>query len=71
MLGGTSTLNFLLYVRGNRLDYDKWAEMGNYGWSYEDVLPFFKRSENYITGRVDGKTRHARAYAPNAVIISV
>ena len=37
----------MVYVRGNKLDYDTWAQMGNTGWSYDDVLPFFKKMENY------------------------
>jgi choline dehydrogenase len=44
-LGGSSGINFGMYVRGNRGDYDGWAQMGNTGWSYDDVLPYFKRSE--------------------------
>ncbi len=46
MLGGSSSINGLVYVRGQRLDYDTWAQMGNTGWSYDDVLPFFKKIEN-------------------------
>ena len=47
LLGGSSSINGLVFVRGNKLDYDTWAQMGNTGWSYDDVLPFFKKMENY------------------------
>jgi choline dehydrogenase-like flavoprotein len=47
VLGGTSSINGMLYVRGNPADYDNWAQMGCRGWSYEEVLPFFKKSETY------------------------
>ncbi|XP_051155524.1 glucose dehydrogenase [FAD, quinone]-like [Leptopilina boulardi] len=46
VMGGSSTINYMLYVRGNRDDYDSWARMGNSGWSYDEVLPYFKRSED-------------------------
>jgi choline dehydrogenase len=46
-LGGTSSINGMLYVRGNPADYDNWAQMGCRGWSYDEVLPFFKKSETY------------------------
>ncbi|XP_063992324.1 glucose dehydrogenase [FAD, quinone]-like [Diachasmimorpha longicaudata] len=44
-LGGSSSINGLGYSRGNALDFDRWAQQGNYGWSYEQVLPYFKKSE--------------------------
>jgi len=52
-LGGSSSINGLLYVRGQKEDYDQWAQAGNRGWSYEDVLPLFKRSESYELGASD------------------
>ena len=45
-LGGSSSINAMLYVRGNKWDYDQWSALGNPGWSYDEVLPWFKRSEN-------------------------
>jgi choline dehydrogenase len=47
MLGGSSSINGLVFVRGQARDYDTWAQMGNRGWSHEDVLPFFKSIESY------------------------
>ncbi|GFO03625.1 glucose dehydrogenase [acceptor] [Plakobranchus ocellatus] len=46
VLGGTSNLYSMVYIRGHRLDYDRWAESGAEGWSYKDVLPFFLKSED-------------------------
>ena len=53
VLGGSSSLNGLLYVRGQPQDYDRWAQMGNKGWSWDDVLPLFKRSEKNERGADD------------------
>ncbi len=45
-LGGSSATNAMAYVRGNKADFDEWAALGNKGWSFEDVLPYFKKSEH-------------------------
>ena len=50
VLGGSSSINAMLYVRGHRGDYDRWASMGLAGWSYAQVLPYFKRSESWCGG---------------------
>ncbi len=49
-LGGSSAINGMLYVRGNPLDYNTWAQYGNRGWSYESVLPYFKKAERFDPG---------------------
>ncbi len=50
VLGGTSSINAMIAIRGNRRDYDRWAEQGCDGWSYAEVLPYFKRLENSWRG---------------------
>jgi choline dehydrogenase-like flavoprotein len=52
-LGGSSAINAMLYVRGHRADYDRWADLGCDGWSWGEVLPYFKRAENYGRGADD------------------
>ncbi len=50
VLGGCSSINAMIYMRGQRSDYDHWASLGNRGWGWDDVLPVFKRSEDYQHG---------------------
>ncbi|MCH9669958.1 MAG: choline dehydrogenase [Gammaproteobacteria bacterium] len=50
LLGGSSAINGLVFVRGQALDYDTWAQLGNRGWSFDDVLPVFRRMEHYEQG---------------------
>ena len=56
-LGGSSAINAMVYIRGHRADYDHWASLGNSGWAYADVLPYFKRSEDNaeLDGEYHGK----------------
>ena len=53
VIGGSSSINVMAYVRGNRGDYDRWAQKGCGGWSYADVLPYFKRCESWAEGGDD------------------
>jgi choline dehydrogenase len=53
VLGGSSSINGLLYIRGQAEDYDHWRQLGNAGWSFADVLPYFKRSERQENGGDD------------------
>ncbi|WP_350577964.1 GMC family oxidoreductase N-terminal domain-containing protein [Pseudomonas sp. HY2-MNA-CIBAN-0224] len=50
VLGGSSSINGMIYMRGQAGDYDRWAAMGNKGWAWQDVLPLFKRSEKHYAG---------------------
>ena len=53
VLGGSSSVNAMIYARGHRADYDHWAEQGNPGWSFDEVLPYFKRAEHNERGASD------------------
>ncbi|MGB9149146.1 MAG: GMC family oxidoreductase N-terminal domain-containing protein [Burkholderiales bacterium] len=50
VLGGCSSINAMIYMRGQKHDYDHWKSLGNHGWGWDDVLPIFKRSENFYKG---------------------
>ncbi|MEM6489510.1 MAG: GMC family oxidoreductase N-terminal domain-containing protein [Pseudomonadota bacterium] len=84
-LGGSSSINGLLYVRGQRQDYERWAQAGNRGWGWDDVLPLFKRSERHEDGetavhggsgglsvsRIRSRSRIAEAFIGAAVEMGV
>jgi choline dehydrogenase len=53
VLGGSSSINGLLYVRGQHADYDRWRQRGNQGWGFDDVLPYFKKAEDQQRGADD------------------
>ena len=50
VLGGSSSINGLLYIRGQKEDFDHWRQLGNDGWSFDDVLPYFRRAEHQTRG---------------------
>ena len=53
VLGGCSSINGMIYMRGQGADYDAWRQMGNAGWGWDDVLPYFKKSENHFDGETE------------------
>ena len=76
VVGGSSSINGMIYIRGHRLDYDHWAYLGNGGWSYEDVLPLFKRSEDFDGGEsryhgAGGELRVQATYEPHPLLADV
>ncbi|XP_076624423.1 glucose dehydrogenase [FAD, quinone]-like [Colletes latitarsis] len=57
-LGGSSTINGMLYIRGNKEDYNNWEKLGNPGWSYKDVLPYFKKAEDMRIPEYESSAYH-------------
>lgn len=60
VIGGSSSINAMMYVRGNHRDYDNWAAMGNSGWEWENVLPHFKAVENLKDEKMSTSTQYGQ-----------
>ncbi|KAK5638297.1 hypothetical protein RI129_012592 [Pyrocoelia pectoralis] len=58
VLGGTTVINYMIHIRGNKADYNRWANLGNPGWSYDEVLPYFRKSEDSTVKIVDEEYRN-------------
>lgn len=74
-LGGSSAINGMIYIRGDRADYDNWAYLGCEGWDYDSVLPYFKKSENHELGATefhgaDGPMHVTKIKEPNPISIA-
>jgi choline dehydrogenase-like flavoprotein len=61
VLGGCSSINGMIYMRGQARDYDQWRQFGNTGWGWDDVLPYFLKSEDQAAVPADEELHHARA----------
>src|SRR5262245_8328508 len=66
VIGGSSSINAMIYLRGHRADFDGWAEQGCTGWSYDEVLPYFKRSEDNERGESEFHGVGGRSRCPTA-----
>ena len=64
VLGGSSSINGLIYIRGQKQDFDLWRQLGNTGWSYDDVMPYFRRSEDQERGADDYHGKAVRSRCP-------
>lgn len=58
VMGGSSVLNYMIYTRGNRRDYDKWEQLGNEGWGWKDVFPYFKKIEKFTIAEYQDPLYH-------------
>lgn len=67
VMGGSSVINFMIATRGNKWDYDNWARMGNRGWSYDDVLKYFKRLENMMIPEYRNDTAYHGTEGPVSI----
>ena len=62
VLGGSGSINALIYIRGQKSDFDEWARLGNVGWSYEDILPYYKRLESHPLGDTEYHRANGRVH---------
>ncbi|KAI0599911.1 putative choline dehydrogenase [Biscogniauxia sp. FL1348] len=67
VLGGTSALNLMTWNRGSRQDYDAWEELGNRGWGWDDLLPYFKKSESFHPPEKETRSHSRQYYDPEAI----